>query len=359
MSRDSYLVVGGGHTGLATAAHLSSLGNRVYLFSRRSSSINKTKIVRSTGPRSPGNYPIAACSNQIKEIAAANNGKLPEKIVICCRGQDIESYASILGGYINPQNNILVICASRFAGRVFCQVLRREFGIVERQLPAVADVNNSPFVSRGNADDLVAISKLKKEFKVAAQNPEMTERIMGNYQDSFEGMHPASSSLEINLDKWNDILHLPLILASLASWELGKNYNFYRGLGPRTANLIGELDSDRLKVAKALGFPDIADMYDNFKTSYQTPGPSLYEHIYQIEAYGNATTNTPHHRYLSEDLPFGAFPLQVLARLVGVDTPFLDSCITFGSKVLDEPPRWTAEFLELDNEWLKAQLTHN
>ena len=359
MSRDSYLVVGGGDAGLATAVHLSSQGNRVYLFSRRASSISKTKIVRSTGPCSPGDYPIAACSHQIEEIAAANDGKLPDRIAICCRGQDIESYARILGPYINPQNNILVLCASRFAGRVLCKVLQREFGIRERELPAVADVNNSPFVSRGNADGQVAISTLKKQFKVAAQNPEMTERIIDNYQNWFDGLHPAYSSLEINLDKWNDILHIPLILASLARWDLGKNYNFYRGLGPRTANLIGELDSDRLKVAKALGLPDISDMYDNFQISYGTPGPSLYEHIHQIEAYGNATTNTPHHRYLSEDLPFGAFPLQVLARLAEVDTPFLDSCITFGSKVLDEPLRWTAEFLELDRQWLNSQLTYN
>ncbi len=160
MSQNSYLVVGGGDAGLATAVHLSSQGNLVYLFSRRFYSITKTKIISSTGQCSPGNYPITACSNDIKEIAAANNGKLPKNIIICCRGQDIESYARIFGGYINPNHNILIVCASRFAGRVFCKVLRREFGIVETQLPAVADVNNTPFASRGNADEQVAIKRM-------------------------------------------------------------------------------------------------------------------------------------------------------------------------------------------------------
>ena len=359
MSQDSYLVVGGGDAGLATAVHLSSQGNRVYLFSRRASSISKTKIVRSTGPCSPGDYPIAACSHQITEIAAANDGKLPDRIAICCRGQDIESYARILGPYINPENNILVVCASRFAGRVFCKVLQREFGIRERELPAVADVNNSPFASRGNADDQVAIKKVKKQFQVAAQNSEMTERIVASYQGSFESLRTAASSLEVNLDKTNDVFHVPLILGSLTRWELGESYNIYRGFGPRTANLIGEYDRDRLTVAKALGFPDLSDMYDYFKTSYGTTGPSLYEHIHQIEALDNATIKNLHHRYLTEELPFGALPLQVLARLTGVETPFLDSCITLGSKFIDEPLRWTAEFLELDRQWLKSQLTHN
>ena len=105
MSQNSYLVVGGGDVGLAAAVHLSSQGNQVYLFSRRSSSIHQTKVIRSTGVCSPGDYPIATCSNQIQDIAAANAGKLPDNIVIGCRGQDIESYASILGKYITPQNS--------------------------------------------------------------------------------------------------------------------------------------------------------------------------------------------------------------------------------------------------------------
>lgn len=359
MSQDSYLIVGGGDAGLATAVHLSSQGYRVDLFSRRYSSISKTKIVRSTGVFSPGNYPIATCSNHIEEIAAANDGQLPKNIIICCRGQDLESYANILGEYINSKKNILLICSSRFSGRVFCKVLQRKFGILETQLPAVGDVNNSPFASRGNADDQVAINKFKNQFQVAAQNSEMTERIVTTYQNSFESLRPASSSLEINLEKCNDIFHVPLIIASLTRWELGENYNIYRDIGPRTADLIGDFDRDRLAIAKALGFPNLSDMYDYFKTAYGTTGPSLYEHIHQIKALDNASIRNPHHRYLSEEIPFGAFPLQVLARLVGVDTPFLDCCITLGSKFIDEPLNWTAEFLEFDTQWLNAQLTYH
>ena len=83
----------------------------------------------------------------------------------------------------------------------------------------------------------------------------------------------------------------------------------------------------------------------------------LFTNIFiRIKALDNATVRNLHHRYLSEELPFGAFPLQVLARLVGVDTPFLDSCVTLGSKFVDEPLRWNAEFLELDTQWLNSQL---
>ncbi len=81
----------------------------------------------------------------------------------------------------------------------------------------------------------------------------MTERIVKNYQISFDNLRSVSSSLEVNLDKTNDIFHVPLIMGSLTKWELGESYNIYRGIGHRTANLIGEYDRDHLAIAKALG----------------------------------------------------------------------------------------------------------
>ncbi|MBW4597686.1 MAG: hypothetical protein KME46_33480 [Brasilonema angustatum HA4187-MV1] len=214
MLQTSYLVVGRGHIGLATAAYLSIQGYAVYLFSRRSSIVAQTRTIHSIGSVSPGSYLIAACSNNIHELAALNGGKLPLNVVICCRGQDIEPYARILAEYVNPQMNILVLCASRFAGWVFCKVLTR-LGIAKEHLPAVADVNNTPFVSRGNTEDQVRISTLTNKFFVADQNRTMTNRIVTAYQGVFNNLRAATSFLEINLNKLNDIIHLPLLLVSL------------------------------------------------------------------------------------------------------------------------------------------------
>ena len=349
MLQNSYLVLGRGHIGLATTVYLSSQGYTVYLFSRRTSIVAKTKTIDSIGAVSPGNYPVAACSNNIDELAGLNGGKLPLNVLICCRGQDIEPYARILAEYVNPQMNVLVFCASRFAGWVFCKVLQR-LGIAKEQLPAVADVNNTPFVSRGNTEDQVRISMLTNKFFVAAQNRTMTNRIVSAYQAVFSNLWAAASVLEINLNKVNDIIHLPLLLVSLARWESGEDYNLYHNLGPRTVGLIDYLDCDRMAVGEALGVTNLIDIKSHYQIAYGTKGPSLYEHMQQVGAYSSTTLCNPHHRYLVEDLPYGCFPLQVLACLAGVETPFLDSCITIGSKFLDIPLEWTAEFLELDRQ---------
>lgn len=355
MLQTSYLVVGRGHIGLATAVYLSAQGHTVYLFSRRSSILAQTRTIHSIGAVSPGSYSVAACSNNLDELAALNGGQLPLNVLICCRGQDIEPYARILAKYINPQMNVLVLCASRFAGWVFCKVLTR-LGIAEAQLPAVADVNNTPFVSRGNTEEQVRISTLTNKFFVAAQNRTLTNRIVVAYEAVFSNLWPAASVLEINLNKVNDIIHLPLLLVSLARWESGEDYNIYHKAGPRTVGLIDCLDCDRMAVGEALGVLNLIDIKSHYQIAYGTKGPSLYEHMQQLGAYSSTTLCNPHHRYLVEDLPYGCFPLQVLARLAGVETPFLDSCITIGSKFLDIPLRWTAEFLELERQLLNQEL---
>ena len=351
MLQTSYLVVGKGHIGLATAVYLSAQGYKVYLFSRRSSFVPQTRTLHSIGPISPGSYPVAAYSNNLDELAKLNGGQLPLNVLICCRGQDIEPYAKILAKYIHSQMNVLVFCASRFAGWVFCKVLRR-VGITEEQLPAVGDVNNTPFVSRINREDQVKISTLTNKFFVAAQNRTLTNRIVATYQVVFNNLWPAASVLEINLNKVNDIIHLPLLLVSLARWESGEDYNIYHKAGPRTVGLIDHLDRDRMAVGKALGVLNLIDIKSHYQIAYGTTGPSLYEHMQQLGAYSSTTLCNPHHRYLVEDLPYGCFPLQVLARLAGVETPFLDSCITIGDKFLDIPLPWNSEFLELDRHQL-------
>jgi hypothetical protein len=55
--------------------------------------------------------------------------------------------------------------------------------------------------------------------------------------------------------------------------------------------------------------------------------PSLFEVFQKVDAYASATTGDHRHRYLFEDVPFGAVPLQSLARLRGVATPTLDRLV--------------------------------
>lgn len=340
----SILVIGGGNIGLATAALCCQQGHPTHLYSRRFSTIT-SKIITSKGLVASGKHQLASCSNNLDEIASQNDGHIPNQIVICCRGQDVEVYGQTIARFVNSFDNVLLICSSRFAGRVLIRSLKQS-GVREEDLPAIADVNTSPFVSRTQGNK-VEIYALKGRIEIAAQNIDLTQRVLAVFQPIFGNLYAIYNSLELNIRKLDDIVHIPLLLTAWYKLETGAPHNLYRHLGQRTANLIWELDQDRLKVAKVFGF-DGVDVCSRYQHSYGTSGDSIHDHLQQVTAYEKAMVGNPYHRYLMEDLPFGAYPLKALALIANVLTPVLDSCITLGSKLVDIPSPWTQEFLELE-----------
>ncbi|MBE9069037.1 NAD/NADP octopine/nopaline dehydrogenase family protein [Leptolyngbya cf. ectocarpi LEGE 11479] len=345
MSPQSFLVIGGGHIGLASVVYLSSQGHTVYLISRRASTTH-SQTIQSSGPIAQGSFPVALYSNRFVDIAAVHRGRLPSNIILCCRGQDLQPYAEQLSSYCQPGMNILLLCAARFAGRAFSQLLQQT-GVPKHRLPAIADVHNMPFISRGNGQDQVAIKALTNKCFVAAQSPELTERLVSQYQPLFKHLYPLPDALAVNLNKCNDIIHVPLIWASFAQWETGEDYNPYYNLGPQTVQLIEMLDRDRVTIGQNLGVSPLIDICQHYQLAYGTKGPSLFEHVQQLHAYSCTNVGNPQHRYLTEDLPFGLFPLQALAKTALIETPVLDSYITLGRSIVEPKPYWTADFLGL------------
>lgn len=345
MSPQSFLIIGGGHIGLASVVYISSQGHTVYLISRRAS-ITYSQTIMSSGPIAQGRFTVAICSNRFADVAAARHGQLPSNLILCCRGQDLQPYAEQLSAYCQPDMNILLLCVARFAGPAFSQLLQQA-GVSKKRMPAIADIHNIPFISRSNGQDQVTIKALTNKCFVAAQSPDLTERLVSQYQPIFKNLHPLPDTLAVNINKCNDIIHVPLIWASLTQWETGEDYQPYRNLGPRTVQLIEMLDRDRVTIGQHLGVYPLIDICQHYQLAYGTEGPSLFEHIQQLHAYSTTNIGDPQHRYLTEDLPFGLLPLQTLAKTARIDTPVLDSYITLAQSIVEPQPHWTADFLNL------------
>jgi opine dehydrogenase len=345
-TEESYLVVGAGNIGLAAAAHLSNLGYRVLVYTRRKTSMAETRLLHSTGTIAPGTHPISACSTDLLSLANSNGGRLPRKIVIGCRGNDVEDIASKLAPFIHENMNILLICSSRFAGLIFRKALKT-LGIANKNLPTIADFKTSPFVSRGNADNTVHISAFKGIAPIAAQTPAATEHIIQDFKEAFANLSPIASSTELNLRKCDDIIHIPLLLTGWINVEASKSHNIYRSATEKTTNLITELDQERLAIGNSFDL-SLIDVCAGYQESYGTVGPSLLEHFNQVAAYSNAVIQDAYHRFLFEDVPFGAVPLQSVARFAGVPTPLLDACITLAYQLLNLPQGWILKAEDFD-----------
>jgi opine dehydrogenase len=339
-SDKNHLIIGGGNTGKAAAVYLKANGQQVSLFSRRYTSIAETKIINSTGKIAPGKYSIC-CSNNLLSLATSNEGSLPNKIIIACRGNDVEDIARILAPFAHKNMSIFMMCSSRFAARLFIKTLTSR-GVKNENLPGVADFKTPPFVSRCSFDNTVNISAFKQKAPIAAQTPEQTARIIQDYQHVFPNIVAIQSSLELNLRKCDDIIHIPLVATRWNDVETIKDHNIYRTATARTTKLITELDRERIKIGNYFGL-DLIDVCAGYQESYGTPGPTLLDHFNQITAYDNATIQNPHHRFLFEDVPYGAVPLQSIARFAGIETPLLDAFITLSYNLVDLSSGWTLQ----------------
>jgi opine dehydrogenase len=334
----SCLVIGGGGIGMAAAVLEAAHEQKVFLFTRRQTSMPEKRIINSIGKILPGTYSIH-CSSNLLSLAAFNGGSLPNRVIIGCRGNDIEDIAKKLTPFVHKNMSILLMCSSRFPASSFLGTLE-SLGVKTENLPGVADFKTPPFVSRAKSDNIVNISAFKQIAPIAAQTPEETDRIIQDHKHVFPNLVAIQSSLELNLRKCDDIIHLPLLATRWNDVETIKDHNIYRTATARTTKLITQLDRERLEIGNYFGL-ELIDVCAGYQESYGTPGPTLLEHFNQIPAYANATIQDPYHRFLFEDVPYGAVPLQSIARFAGVETPLLDAFITLSYNLVDLSPGWT------------------
>jgi opine dehydrogenase len=336
----SCLVIGGGAIAMAGAVFAIANEQKVFLLTRRQTSMTKTGIINSIGEIAPGKYSIN-CSSDLSSLAFSNGGVMPYKVMIGCRGNDIEDIAKRLAPFVHKKMSILMMCSSRFPSLHFIKALKK-LGVNTKNLPGVADFKTPPFVSRGNSDDTVNISAFKQRAPIAAKTPEETDRVIRDFKPVFNNLVAIQYSLELNLRKCDDIIHIPLVATRWNDVETIKDHNIYRTATARTTKLITELDRERIKIGNYFGL-DLIDVCAGYQESYGTPGPTLLDHFNQIPAYANATIQNPYHRFLFEDVPYGAVPLQSVARFAGVETPLLDAFITLSYNLVDLSPGWTLQ----------------
>ena len=333
----SYLVVGAGNVGLATAALLVNDGYDVHLFSRRQLPLSESKTLQVSGNILQGNFSLSTCTDDLEVIVKANRGKLPDRIAIACRGNDIEAIAQLIYPYMTSDMSILLLCSARFASLAFHKTLQR-CGCPISNLPAVADVRTSPIVSRSNAIGQVNLSAFKEVVRIAAPVPTMTEQVIKDFP-TFSNLRGQYSYLGLSLAKLDDIVHIPLILTGWLAVESGQGHNIYRSATTSNSHLLEKMDDERLEVGKALKI-DLLNVCAAFHESYGTVGDSVLEHFQQVKAFDNAIIQDPKHRYLYEDVAFGLCPLQALARAVNIKTPILDGAIALAYGLADLPQPW-------------------
>ena len=164
------------------------------------------------------------------------------------------------------------------------------------------------------------------------------ERLRPYFGDRYVG---DGDTLSVGLANCNAIYHVPPAVLNIKTVEDAAGLAQHTLVTPRVAEVIHELDLERLALARELGVT-AGSFWDFLETSYGVTEGSYVERIEQ--GYGRQAFPEPDsltHRYFTEDIPFGLVIWNSLAQQIGLSLPLTDSFVRLGSVLCGRD--WVAE----------------
>lgn len=332
-------VVGGGNIGTQFAVHGAESGNDVtvytsepYLFERELCTVDENNVITHRGVISQ------ATNNPIEAFKKA------ELIVVTFPPSMMKDIAELIFLYANPSAYICVVPGNGGGECAFKKCIERGnifFGI--ERVPAIARLiqKGKCVKSTGYRTELHVASIPKRFVKECAR---IVEGIFGI--DTLT----IPSFLNLTMTPSNPILHTTRLKTIFFDWYEGMTYSslplFYEDWNDASSELLFSCDEEVQRICCAL--PEIPLQYvKSLRIHYESPTiKDLTRKISSIPAFkglktpcvdiGGAYIPDLHSRYFTADFSYGLATIKQIGEFAGIDTPFIDSTISWYKKIAIE-----------------------
>lgn len=319
-------IIGAGNGGQALAGHLAFMGHSVRLYDRevtKAEEINITKEITLVGALN--------LKGKI-EFASADLGKVingAELIMVVTTATAHRSLASQLAPLLS-ENQIIILNPGRTCGALEFKNTLEEAGLMKRVY--VAEAQTLIYACRLIETGKVNIIGVKDRVFLSALPASDTQHVIDVLSPIFSCFYAAKNVLQTSFENVGAMFHPTVVLFNEAAIERGESFYFYRDMTDGLANIIEEVDKERLAVAAAYGISPIS-AYDWVSYAYNgVEGNNLCERMQNNPAYSEILApQSINCRQITEDIPTGIIPLAELGKAAGVPTPLFDSLITICS----------------------------
>ena len=298
-------VLGAGSIGLGSAALLAQRGHEVVLWSR--SLPAGPGVLVETGSLQ-GEYPVAAAA----DVAAAVQGA--EAVLVTVPGFAHRAVLDLLAPALVPGQAVIISSHCSFSGLY----LRRKVPGV-----SVAAWGTTVVTGRRAGPLRMKVSNVRAQVDVAGLPASFGPAALALCQALFGDRFALRDDLvAISLSNLNPQNHLAMSLCNLTRMERGEDWPNYWGVTHAVGRLMEALDRERLAVAAAYGV-SVRTIIDHFHLSFGAPRGTVGEMAAAVHDGGNRPLGpkTLDTRYITEDVPFGLLPTELLARAAGVAVP--------------------------------------
>ena len=331
---ESVMILGGGHQGLAMAAHLSLNGVKCCLWNRTPSNIQEiidTKEIDCSG--------VVDGKAHIDRVITTI-GEIKEKLIMVTTPSSAHGdIAKMLAPYVN-ESHVIILNPGRTFG-----VLDFARGLMEngcKRLPLIAETQTIVYTCRRLERNSVAIYAFKKDVKIATLDMNRINEVINQIPLCLrEYFIPAKSYIETSLGNVGMVLHCAPVLMNIG-WIEHKSVDFkyyYEGISKSISKVLEKIDEERVNVSIAMGEP-VESLTEWLIRSYSTSGENLYECLQNNKFYKSIDAPlTINHRYIEEDVPNGLVPLESAGKKFGVETPVTTMIINLANIVMEKDYR--------------------
>jgi opine dehydrogenase len=330
-------ILGSGHTGHALAGSFSLAGYPTTLVSLSQRHDSQIDFKAHSGIRVIQNkishFCPVRCTQDISQAISSAD-------IIFCTTPALHHNALINRLLPLIKNGQTLYFSSYFGGLKMLSALANRPELTDI---TIVESMSSIHAARSHQYGHVEIIASKDEVPVATYPENHCAAFLRQVKKAMPHLTPAESILSTSLNNVGPILHVPLMLFSVARIEAtqGTGWNLYQdGMTPSVERSIKQLDYERLLIAEHLDVP-VRPLEETMLTVfYKNQGvdaSDFFSWIRDNNIHATDTIGAPSHienRYLTEGVYYGLKPLSHLAKQLGITTPLIDASINMTNALL-------------------------
>ncbi|MEJ5306635.1 MAG: NAD/NADP octopine/nopaline dehydrogenase family protein [Ignavibacteria bacterium] len=334
--KPKFAVIGAGHGGLAMAGHLAIMGFEVNLYNRSEErlwgvkSTGGIRIESDFGLEGFGEIRIA--TTDMKE--AIENVDIIMVVVPATAHRFI---AEQMGPHLKDGQIIVLNPGRTFGALEFKQVLN---SMNIKTDVILAETQTFIYASRAIGPGQAKIFRIKNSIPVASIRAHLIPEVLKKLRIAYPQFVPGDNIFKTSFDNIGAVFHPTLCILNAGWIEDVSDFQFYvQGVTPSVAKVLEEVDSERVKVAEALGIRSLTAR-EWLYLAYSASGDTLYDAMMANPGYrGILAPKRLNMRYLTEDVPTSLVPIASVGKKLGVETPTINSLIHLAS-LLNQTDYW-------------------
>jgi opine dehydrogenase len=307
-------IIGAGGIGRGYAAYLAGQGHQPVIWSPSGAALADfagAAPLTVTG-KIEGSLPLAVAP----DCAGAVEGA--EAVIVAVQANGFKPALDELARHLGAGQGVIISAHCSFAA-LYLHLLLVERGL---DLPIAAWATTA-LTARKSGPRGVHVSGIRAKLDVATLPARLAGQGLGLCRALFgDRFEPREDVLAIMLSNLNPPAHMANMLGNLTRAEKGEDWPNYGSITQGVGRIVDAMDVERLTLAKAFGL-SVRSVQDHYVHSFGVaPGPvgEMAAAVYATrpELLGPKTLDT---RFITEDVPFGLVPLELLGAVTGVAMP--------------------------------------